>query len=56
MTAATLGDFLRQADGHLETALASSGSPATDQAATARELGRLVAVMARCLDDRTSLA
>jgi hypothetical protein len=53
MTGVTLGDFLRQADEHLEAALAASGSQPPDQAATARELGRLVAVMAHCLDDRT---
>ncbi|MGH3158935.1 MAG: hypothetical protein ACRDNF_20510, partial [Streptosporangiaceae bacterium] len=48
-----MGDFLGQADEHLETALADSRGQPADQAATARELGRFVAVMARCLDDRT---
>lgn len=52
MTAATFGDFLRQADEHLEAAVTSSESQTADQVVTTRALGRLVAGMARCLDDR----
>jgi hypothetical protein len=52
MTAATFGDFLEQADAQLEAAAACSHGPAGDPAAVAGTLARVVAAMARYLDDR----
>jgi hypothetical protein len=51
MIPATFGDFLRQADGHLDAALAGWDQVA-DPAAAACELRRVVTVMTRFLDDR----
>jgi hypothetical protein len=50
MNAVTLGECLRTADRHFEAAMTPHGGGILDRASSARELRRLVTVMARYLD------